>query len=72
MVLRKYTYDKYFMDLLWMSAVPVNQTKAEVRELRKACGNNIFQADLSNDIAWALVKLIDNVNKCDGGAVGKK
>ena len=32
----------------------------------------IFQADLSDDIAWALVKLMDNVNKWDGGTVGKK
>ena len=72
MLIVKYKNNKDFIEFLWMFAVPVSQTKAEVRELIKACGNNIFQADLSDDIAWALVKLMDNANKWDGGTVGKK
>ena len=63
---------KDFIEFVWLFAVSVNWTKSEARKLLKTCGNNIFQADLSNDIAWTLVKLIDNVNKWDGGNVGEK
>ena len=45
---------------MWLSVVPASQTKAEIRELLKMCENNIFQAGLSNDIAWALVKLTNS------------
>ena len=57
---------------MWLCILPVSQTKVEVRELLNTCNNNIFHADLSNDIVWALVKLMDNANKWDGRTVGKK
>ena len=57
-VLLKYKYDKDFVDFVRMFVVPMNQTKAEARALVETCGNNIFQADIWDDIAWALVKLI--------------
>jgi hypothetical protein len=72
MLIIKYKNDRDFMEFVWLFAVPVSQTKAEARELLKTCGNNIFQADLSNDIAWALVKLMDDGKKWVGGTVGKK
>ena len=72
MLIIKYKNNKDFIEFVWLFAVPVSRTKAEARELLKTCGNNIFQADLSDDIAWALVKLMDNAGKWDGGTVGKK
>jgi hypothetical protein len=71
MLIIKYKNDRDFMEFMWLFAVPVSWTKAEARELLKMCGNNIFQADLSDDIAWALVKLMDNAKKWDGRTVGK-
>ena len=52
MLLLKYKLDRYFMEFVWRFSVPVSQTKAKVRELVKMCGNNIFQADLSNDLPY--------------------
>ena len=72
MLIIKYKNNKDFIEFVWLFAVPVSRTKAETRELLKSCGNNIFEADLSDDIAWALVKLMDNADKWNGGTVGKK
>ena len=72
MLVIKYKNNKDFIEFVWLFAVPVSRTKAETRELLKSCGNNIFEADLSDDIAWALVKLMDNADKWNGGTVGKK
>ena len=72
MLILKYKNDQDFMEFVWLFAVPVRRTKAETRELLKSCGNNIFEADLSDDIAWALVKLMDNASKWNGGTFGKK
>jgi hypothetical protein len=60
MFIIKHKNDRDFMEFVWLFAVPVSRTKAEARELLKTCGKNLFQADLSNDIVWALVKLMDN------------
>jgi hypothetical protein len=48
------------MEFVWLFAVSVSLTKAEARELLKTCEKNIFQADLSDDLTWALVKLMDD------------
>ena len=72
MLVIKHKNDRDFMEFVWLFTVPVSQTKTETRKLLKTCGNNIFQADLSNDIAWALVKLMDNAKKWDRGTVGNK
>ena len=51
MLITKYNNNEDFIECVWLFAVPVSQTKAEARELLTAYGNNIFQADLSDDIA---------------------
>jgi hypothetical protein len=72
MLITKYKSDRDFMEFMWLFAVPVSRTKVEARELLKTCGNTIFQADLSDDIAWALVKLMDDGAKWVGRTVGKQ
>ena len=42
MFIVKYKNNKDFIEFVWLFTVPVSRTKAEARELLKACGNNIF------------------------------
>ena len=49
MLIIKYKNNKDFTEFVWLFAVPVIQTNAEARDPMKACGNSIFQTDLSND-----------------------
>ena len=60
MVPLKQKYNKDFMKCVWVFDVPVSCTKTGTRELVKVCGQTVTQADLSDAIVWALVKLMDN------------
>ena len=40
MLIIKYKNNKDFIEFVWLFTVPMSQTKADARELLKACGNN--------------------------------
>ena len=65
LIIIKYKINTDFIEFVRLFSVPVSQTKAEIREILKKYGNNIFQADLGNDIVWALVKLTENGKQWD-------
>ena len=65
LIIIKYKINTDFIEFVRLFSVPVSQTKAEIREILRKCGNNIFQAALGNDIVWALVKLTENGKQWD-------
>ena len=62
-ILDKWRCEMYFMEFVYLFALNVSYTDSEKKKLLAIYEKNIFKADISDDIAWALVKLLDNEDK---------
>ena len=59
-LLDKWKGSTAFMDFIYRFAITVSWTDHQRVDLVKAHQDNIFLVDLANNIAWVVVKMIDN------------
>ena len=60
LLLNKWKGGDNFMDVVYKFAIPASWTDNQRGDLVKAYPTNIFLADLADNIAWVIVKMIDN------------